>query len=257
MRPPSHLIRQTTAQRIVCGLDRTTVCCCGVFSRTWLTVVRWWRCGSIGGITPGSMPPFSTSVEEEGVLFDNFKLVSRGHFMEAELRAVLASGAHPSRNIDNNVSDLKGQLAACEKGIQELRRMVEHFGLEVVQAYMGHVQDNAEESVRRVLDVLQPGTFTCPLDDGVSRIQVAISIDKASRSATVDFTGTSPQLPTNFNAPTACCRAAVLYVFRTLGVWGREREIERERDRERERGAAAAAHACHSVYLVLSIWLSC
>jgi 5-oxoprolinase (ATP-hydrolysing) len=169
----------------------------------------------IGGISPGSMPPYSRTVEEEGVLIDNIKLVDRGRFLETEIRAVLASGRYPSRNPDSNIADLKAQIAACEKGVQELRRVVEHFGLEVVYAYMGHVQDNAEESVRRVIDVLRTGSFECPLDDG-SKIKVQVSIDHAQRTAKIDFTGTSAQLDTNFNAPTAVSRAAVLYVFRSL-----------------------------------------
>ncbi|HVO16590.1 MAG TPA: hydantoinase B/oxoprolinase family protein, partial [Alphaproteobacteria bacterium] len=169
----------------------------------------------IGGITPGSMPPDSKAVDEEGVLIDNFLLVERGRFREKELLALLRSGRYPARNPAQNVADLKAQIAACEKGVQELRRMVAHFGLDVVHAYMGHVQDNAEEQVRRVLGVLKDGTFTYEMDDG-SRIAVAISVDRAARSAVVDFTGTSPQQPNNFNAPSPVCRAAVLYVFRTL-----------------------------------------
>jgi 5-oxoprolinase (ATP-hydrolysing) len=169
----------------------------------------------IGGITPGSMPPFSSTVDEEGVLLNNIKLVDRGRFMESEIRAVLGAGPYPSRNIDNNIADLKAQIAACEKGVQELLRVVGHFGLDVVQAYMKHVQDNAEESVRRVLGVLKPGSFEVPMDDG-SRIVVNIDIDRDARAAKIDFTGTSAQLPTNYNAPTAVCRAAVLYVFRSL-----------------------------------------
>ncbi|HEY9079425.1 hydantoinase B/oxoprolinase family protein [Magnetovibrio sp.] len=169
----------------------------------------------IGGITPGSMPPHSQTVEDEGVLIDNVKIVSQGRFMESEVRALLASGPWPARNIDQNIADLGAQIAANEKGIAELSRMVRHFGLDVVRAYMGHVQDNAEESVRRVLDVLSDGSYTYELDDG-AKIQVAIRIDKTARKAVVDFTGTSEQQPTNFNAPFPVCRAAVLYVFRTL-----------------------------------------
>ncbi len=169
----------------------------------------------IGGTMPGSMPPDTRTVEEEGVLIDNFKLVARGTFREKEMRALLASGKYPSRNPDQNIADLKAQIAANEKGVQELRRMVAHFGLDTVVAYMGHVQDNAEESVRRVIDVLKDGSFAYEMDDG-SVIKVTVSIDRAKRSACVDFTGTSPQRPTNFNAPSAVCRAAVLYVFRTL-----------------------------------------
>jgi 5-oxoprolinase (ATP-hydrolysing) len=169
----------------------------------------------VGGITPGSMPPDSRTVEEEGVLIDNFLLVEQGRFREEELRALLSSGKYPVRNVVQNIADLKAQIAANEKGVQELRRMVEHFGLDVVMAYMQHVQDNAEESVRRVLDVLKDGEFTYEMDEGC-KIHVRISIDKASRSAVIDFTGTSEQQPNNFNAPSAVCRAAVLYVFRTL-----------------------------------------
>ena len=169
----------------------------------------------IGGITPGSMPPGSRTVEEEGVLIDNFLLVERGRMREEAMRDLLASGPYPARNIDQNISDLKAQMAANEKGVQELRRMVDQFGLETVRAYMGHVQDNAEESVRRVIGVLRDGQFRYPLDDG-SEIVVRVTIDKKAREAIIDFTGTSAQLDTNFNAPSAVCRAAVLYVFRTL-----------------------------------------
>jgi len=169
----------------------------------------------VGGITPGSMPPDSTHIDEEGVLLDNVKLVDRGRFLEEEIYAHLRSGKYPARNPYQNVADLKAQIAANEKGVQELRKMVRHFSLPVVQAYMGHVQDNAEEQVRRVLGVLKSGSFAYPMDDG-SVIKVAVSIDQASRSGVIDFTGTSPQRPTNFNAPSAVCRAAVLYVFRTL-----------------------------------------
>ncbi|CAN5668753.1 hydantoinase B/oxoprolinase family protein [soil metagenome] len=169
----------------------------------------------IGGVTPGSMPPFSTRIEEEGVQIDNVKLVDQGHLREAEMLALLSSGDHPSRNPQQNIADLKAQIAANEKGVQELRKMVEQFGLDVVQAYMRHVQDNAEESVRRVITKLEDGSFTLPLDNG-AQISVAIRVNTAERSAEIDFTGTSPQLTNNFNAPTAVCMAAVLYVFRTL-----------------------------------------
>jgi len=169
----------------------------------------------IGGVTPGSMPPDSKTVEEEGVLFDNLLLVDRGTFREEALRQHLASGKYPARNPYQNVADLKAQIASCEKGVQELRRMVGAFGLDVVHAYMKHVQDNAEEQVRRVLGALKDGAFETPLDNG-GQIKVAITVDRKRRAAKLDFTGTSPQLPTNFNAPSAVCRAAVLYVFRTL-----------------------------------------
>ncbi|TAH13237.1 MAG: 5-oxoprolinase [Curvibacter sp.] len=169
----------------------------------------------VGGTTPGSMPPFSTRIEEEGVQINNVKLVDRGVLQEATMLALLASGEYPSRNPQQNMADLKAQIAANEKGVQELRKMVDQFGLGVVQAYMGHVQDNAEESVRRVITRLKNGAFTLPLDNG-AQITVAIRVDTAQRSAEVDFTGTSAQQPNNFNAPTAVCMAAVLYVFRTL-----------------------------------------
>jgi len=169
----------------------------------------------VGGTTPGSMPPDSKTIDEEGILFDNFKLVDQGRFREEELVAHLVDGAYPARNPTQNVADLKAQIAANEKGVRELNRMVDHFSLATVQAYMQHVQDNAEEQVRRVLDVLNDGEFCYPMDSG-AEIKVRISIDKKARSATADFTGTSSQQDNNFNAPSAVCRAAVLYVFRTL-----------------------------------------
>lgn len=169
----------------------------------------------IGGITPGSMPPESRCIEEEGILVDNFHIVVGGVFQETALRALLGSGPYPARNIDQNVADLQAQLAACEKGVQELGAMVEHFGFDTVDAYMLHVQNNAEESVKQVLEVLHDGHFCYPMDDG-SRVQVTISIDHAARRAQIDFTGTSAQHPGNFNAPLAVTKAAVLYVFRCL-----------------------------------------
>ena len=171
----------------------------------------------IGGTTPGSMPPDSVQIEQEGVLIDNFKLVDGGTGLlrEADTLALLGSGAYPARNPRQNLADLRAQVAANQKGADELHRMVAHFGLEVVQAYMGHVQDNAEEAVRRVIKQLKDGAYTLALDNG-ARIEVAIRVDAAARSATIDFTGTSNQLPNNFNAPSAVCMAAVLYVFRTL-----------------------------------------
>jgi 5-oxoprolinase (ATP-hydrolysing) len=173
----------------------------------------------VGGITPGSMPPFSTRIEEEGVQINNVKLVVKGVLQEAQILKLLQSGEHPSRNPQQNLADLKAQIAANEKGVQELRKMVDQFSLDVVQAYMRHVQDNAEESVRRVIKSMAArspsNSFTLPLDNG-AQIQVAIHIDAENRSAVVDFTGTSPQQTNNFNAPTAVCMAAVLYVFRSL-----------------------------------------
>lgn len=169
----------------------------------------------IGGITPGSMPPFSATIADEGVLIDNFKLVDQGRLREEELRALLAGGAHPSRNIEQNLADLRAQIAANEKGVQELRAMVAQYGRATVAAYMQHVQDNAEESVRRVITALADGEFTLPLDNG-AQIRVRVRVNTAARSATVDFSGTSAQLPNNFNAPRSITMAAVLYVFRTL-----------------------------------------
>jgi len=169
----------------------------------------------IGGITPGSMPPDSHHVEEEGVLLDNVQLVAEGRFLEDELRTILSSGRYPARNVDQNLADLRAQVASCAKGAEELAKMVEHFSLPVVRAYMTHVQDNAEESVRRVLGALKDGSYAYEMDDGAV-IRVAIRVDRAKREAVIDFTGTSPQQPTNFNAPSAVCKAAVLYVFRTL-----------------------------------------
>ncbi|HSC62553.1 MAG TPA: hydantoinase B/oxoprolinase family protein, partial [Caldimonas sp.] len=169
----------------------------------------------IGGTTPGSMPPFSTRIEEEGVQFDNVKLVEGGRFLEKETKALLESGRWPSRNPAQNIADLRAQVAANEKGVRELAAMVDQYGLGVVRSYMRHVQDNAEESVRRVITRLKDGAFTLPLDNG-ARISVSIRVDVAARSAEIDFSGTSAQLENNFNAPTAVCMAAVLYVFRTL-----------------------------------------
>jgi 5-oxoprolinase (ATP-hydrolysing) len=169
----------------------------------------------VGGITPGSMPPFSKTIDEEGVLFDNFLLVRGGVLQEAALRAQLASGPHPARKPEQTMADLRAQIAANEKGVQELHAMVAQFGRETVAAYMKHVQDNAEESVRRVIGALKDGAFTLELDNG-ARIQVQVSVNTAAREATIDFTGTSAQLPNNFNAPKAVTMAAVLYVFRTL-----------------------------------------
>jgi len=169
----------------------------------------------IGGSTPGSMPPFSKTIDEEGVLFDNFLLVRDGALRERELRAQLASGRFPARNPDQTIADLRAQIAANEKGREELLAMVAQFGRETVAAYMRHVQDNAEESVRRVITALKDGRFELPLDNGAV-IDVKVTVHAASRSATIDFSGTSGQLPNNFNAPKAVTMAAVLYVFRTL-----------------------------------------
>lgn len=169
----------------------------------------------VGGSAPGSMTPLATTVDEEGVLIDNFKLVDQGDFREEALIELLTNHKYPVRNVHQNVADLKAQIAANEKGVQELRKMTDHFGLETVQAYMGHVQDNAEESVRRVIEALADSTYEYPTDQG-SVIKVKISVDKEKREATVDFTGTSDMKPNNFNAPEPVTRAAVLYCFRVM-----------------------------------------
>jgi 5-oxoprolinase (ATP-hydrolysing) len=183
----------------------------------------WFYVGSrghhadIGGTTPGSMPPDSTVIEEEGVLFNNVLLVDgkSGLMCEAEVRDLLLGARYPARNPDQNLADMRAQVAANQKGVEELHRMVDHFGLDVVKAYMGHVQDNAEEAVRRVVSVLHDGSYSYRLDNG-ALIEVAIRVDREKREAVIDFTGTSMQLQNNFNAPSAICMAAVLYVFRTL-----------------------------------------
>ena len=169
----------------------------------------------VGGITPGSMPADSTTVEEEGVLINNFQLVRAGEFLEKETVALLSSGRYPARNIEQNIADFQAQIAANQKGVEELRKMVAHFGIDVVQAYMKHVQDNAEEAVRRVITALKDSSYEYRLDNGAV-IKVAIRVNHNSRTADIDFTGTSEQLNNNFNAPSAICMAAVLYVFRTL-----------------------------------------
>ncbi|MFN3670536.1 MAG: hydantoinase B/oxoprolinase family protein [Bosea sp. (in: a-proteobacteria)] len=169
----------------------------------------------VGGVAPGSMSPLATHIEEEGVYIDNFKIVDQGRFCEEELVALLTGARYPVRNVVQNVNDLKAQIAANEKGVAELRKMIRSFGLDVVQAYMGHVQDNAAESVARLLTRLHDCDFTYPMDQGCA-IKVKITIDRERREATVDFTGTSPQREDNFNAPAPVTRAAVLYVFRVM-----------------------------------------
>jgi 5-oxoprolinase (ATP-hydrolysing) len=169
----------------------------------------------IGGTTPGSMPPFSKTIEEEGVLFDRFPLVVAGTLREAELRGALLAARYPARNPDQNVADLRAQLAANARGIAEIERAVQRHTLSVVHSYMRHVQDNAATSVRNAINHLQPGEFRYELDSG-QVIAVRIDIDREKKSARIDFTGTSAQDPQNFNAPRAVCLAAVLYVFRTL-----------------------------------------
>ena len=169
----------------------------------------------IGGRTPGSAPPDSISIHEEGVLIDNFLMVEDGILREKATLDLLASGEYPCRNPDQNMADLEAQVAANNTGRFEVMKMIDQFGLDVVQAYMQHVQDNAEESVRRVLDKLTDGEFIYPMDNGCE-IQVKITVDHSAREAAIDFTGTSPQYHGNYNAPTAVCLAAVLYVFRCL-----------------------------------------
>ncbi len=182
--------------------------------------IRFWVASrghhaDVGGIAPGSMSPRATHVDEEGVLIDNFKMIDQGRFREKELVSLLTDHPYPCRNPAQNVADLKAQAAANERGVQELTKMVDHFGIDVVRAYMGHVQDNAAESVRRLLDALKDCEFSTEMDQGAV-IRVKISVDKEKREATVDFTGTSPQQPTNFNAPEPVTRASVLYVFRCM-----------------------------------------
>ncbi len=181
----------------------------------WFYVASRGHHADIGGITPGSMPPASTTIVQEGVLLDNFQLVAGGQLREQVLLEQLKAGPWPVRNPAQNLADLQAQIAANEKGARELRRMVAHFGLAVVNAYMGHVQDNAAEQVRQALDRLQDGEFIYPMDHG-AEIRVVITLNHAHRTATIDFSGTSPQQANNFNAPRAVCLAAVLYVFRTL-----------------------------------------
>ena len=161
------------------------------------------------------MPSDSKTIHEEGVLIDSVRIVDRGVFREEELRALLTSSRWPARNVTQNLADLRAQIAACQKGIAELTAMAEHYGLPVVQAYMQHVQDNAEAAVRKVIDVLKDGEYSYEMDNGAV-VRVAIRIDRKRRAATIDFTGTSAQQPDNFNAPLPVTRAAVLYVFRTL-----------------------------------------
>ncbi|MDC0769753.1 hydantoinase B/oxoprolinase family protein [Streptomyces sp. HD] len=169
----------------------------------------------IGGIAPGSMPANSRTIDEEGILFDNWLLAENGSFREEETLRLLTEAPYPSRNPKTNLADLRAQIAANQKGVDEVARMIENFGLDVVQAYMKHVQDNAEEAVRRVIDALDDGEYAYETDSGAV-IRVRVRVDRDNRTATIDFSGTSPQLATNFNAPFSVVNAAVLYVFRTL-----------------------------------------
>jgi 5-oxoprolinase (ATP-hydrolysing) len=169
----------------------------------------------VGGLAPGSMSPLATTIEEEGVYIDNFRIVENGRFLEKEVTALFLGARYPVRNVVQNINDLKAQIAANEKGARELRKTIAYFSLETVQAYMGHVQDNAAEHVRRVIEKLHDSEFTYPMDQGCA-IRVRISVDREKREAIVDFTGTSPQRADNFNAPEPVTRAAVLYVFRVM-----------------------------------------
>ena len=193
--------------------------CTPVFDEKKKSILFWVASrghhADVGGVSPGSMSPNATTIEEEGVYMDNFKLVDRGRFREKELYDVLLGARYPARNPLQNVNDIKAQMAANEKGLQELRKMVTHFTLPVVKAYMRHVQDNAAESVRRVIDRLHDSSFDYPMDLGTT-IKVKITVDKKKREATIDFTGTSPQQPNNFNAPGPVTRAAVLYTMRVM-----------------------------------------
>ena len=181
----------------------------------WFYVASRGHHAEIGGVSPGSMPAASTRIQQEGVLIDNWLLVEDGRLKEAETIRLLTTAEYPSRDPDTNLADLRAQIAANAKGVTELHRMVEHFGLDVVHAYMAHVQENAAESVRRVITALQDGHYAYELDNGAI-INVAVRVDHSSRTAEIDFTGTSPQLAGNFNAPSSVAMAAVLYVFRTL-----------------------------------------
>ena len=189
--------------------------CLGPGERPSFFVAARGHHADIGGITPGSMPPHSRAITEEGVLIEDFLLVTEGRLREAEARALFASGPHPARNPDQNIADLKAQIAACVAGAAELTAMAGRYGRALVEAYMAHVQANAAESVRRVIDHLSDGAFVCPMDNG-AQIHVAIRVDRARRSVEIDFSGTSAQRDDNFNAPPSIARAAVLYVFRTL-----------------------------------------
>jgi 5-oxoprolinase (ATP-hydrolysing) len=184
-------------------------------SEIWFYVASRGHHAEIGGMSPGSMPAASTRVEEEGVLIDNWLLVSGARLREAETTELLTSAEYPSRDPATNLADLRAQIAANERGLAELRKMVEHFGLDVVHAYMAHVQENAAESVRRVITALHDGEFRYELDNG-AQVAVTVRVDREARTAEIDFTGTSPQLADNFNAPSSVAMAAVLYVFRTL-----------------------------------------
>ena len=207
--------RPTTAARICPTSPSARRCSTRPAASILFWVASRGHHADVGGISPGSMSPNATTIEEEGIYIDNFKLVDRGRFRERALYDLLTGAKYPARNPLQNVNDMKAQIAANEKGVQELRKMVAHFTLPVVRAYMQHVQDNAAESVRRVIDRIHDASFAYEMDQG-TWIKVKISVDKEKREATVDFTGTSPQQNTNFNAPEPVTRAAVLYVFRVM-----------------------------------------
>jgi 5-oxoprolinase (ATP-hydrolysing) len=183
-------------------------------SPAWYVAARGHH-ADVGGIAPGSMPPGSKTVDEEGILIDNELLVDEGRFQEAEMRGLLGSGRWPARDPHRNIADLKAQVAACTRGANELRRIASEYGRGLIDALMGHVMANAEEAVRRLIGTLSDGQFTYKMDNG-AQVTVRVTVDRASRSATIDFTGTSGQQPNNFNAPYSICRAATLYVFRTM-----------------------------------------
>jgi 5-oxoprolinase (ATP-hydrolysing) len=193
--------------------------CTPVFDKAGQELLFWVASrghhADVGGVAPGSMSPLATHIEEEGVYIDNLKLVDRGRFLEEDIVRAFTTAKYPVRNLTQNMNDLKAQIASNARGQQELEKMVESFGLDVVKAYMVHVQDNAAEMVRRVLDRLKDCEFTYPMDQGC-QIKVKITVDKAKRRAKVDFTGSSPQRADNFNAPMPVTRAAVLYVFRVM-----------------------------------------
>ena len=202
-------------------LNKSITANCRGVSRNALTTVPIFYVASrghqadIGGITPGSMPPHSTKIVEEGILLDNFLLVEGGNFREAAVRELLTNHTYPARNINQNIADFKAQIAANNRGVNELLKMVQQYGLETVQTYMQFVQDNAELAVKSAIASLEDGEFTYPMDNG-AKIQVRVTIDRDRNRAKIDFTGTSPQQTSNFNAPAAVTQAAVLYVFRTL-----------------------------------------
>ena len=211
----THLPDITVITPVFAGAESTDRASYSIPSTPIFYVASRGHHADIGGISPGSMPPYSKTIEQEGILIDNVALIEQGQFCDASITELLQSGPYPARNPSQNLSDLRAQVAANERGVQALQQMVERYGLVQVQAYMQHVQDNAEEAVRRVVDALSNGEFTYITDNG-TQICLKIVINQTERSARIDFTGTSNQQDNNFNAPLAVCKAAVLYVFRTL-----------------------------------------